>query len=335
MKLAIVIGSPHRYPPFGRTGPCLMHEAHMRGNRVWCFQPEALREKDGRPVAQAHELSFPPTADLGTFWRRLQLKVLSRPPATLDLRGLDALIWRKDPPLDRRAALLLSPLAERAACLNDPRSLLAWGSKGRAVERFGHLMPPSVVAGSLEELLEAAEKLSGPLIVKPLEGHGGKGVVRLRPGERRALERRVASEPALARSLACGQGVLLQREVRGPAAGDLRILCLDGRVLGAMRRIPNVGEFRASVALGARVAPARLSAGAKSRWEAVAGELAAEGLYLVGLDVVGDRLLEANVVSPAGIPRMNALGGVRLEREVLDWLERRAGIRSKALKKLA
>ena len=105
-------------------------------------------------------------------------------------------------------------------------------------------------------------------------------------------------------------------------SGDVRILCLEGRLLGAMRRIPPAGEFRANVAMGAQVAPVELSTSARGRWEALASELAAEGLAFIGLDVIGPWLIEVNVVSPGGIPRLNAMLGLRLEREVLEWLER-------------
>lgn len=324
MRLAVVIGSPLNYSAWGRTGASLLHEAHLRGHGLWCLRPEAITEREGRVVGEAYDAGFPPTHDLGTFWRRLQHRVAYRPPISVDLGGADALLWRKDPPLHREAARLLARLSGKVPSMNDPGSLLLWASKARALERFGHLMPPSALAGSEGELLRAAGRIPGALIVKPLEEAGGRGVVRLSPAERPQLAQRVAAEPLLARSLASGAGLLVQQEVRGLVPGDIRLLCLEGRVLGALRRIPMRGDFRANVSAGARVAPAGLSAEALERWEAVARQLAREGLNLVGLDVVSGWLLEVNVVSPGGIPRMNALMGLRLERQVLDWLEGRA-----------
>ncbi len=184
-------------------------------------------------------------------------------------------------------------------------------------------MPPSKVVASRDELLKALEEIPGNLYLKPLEEAGGRGVVRLKAAERPLLDRKLAAEPLLAGSLEAGPGLLVQQEVRSAAPGDVRLLCLDGRVLGAMRRIPKAGDFRANVSQGARVVPARLSSEALRRWEAVSEELSAEGAVFSGLDVVGERLIEVNVVSPAGIPRLNALYGLRLEREVLSWLERK------------
>ncbi len=322
MRLAVVMGSPLRYSAEGRTGACLLHEAHRRGHRLWCLTPEAVGDEGRELRGHAYDIPFPPTADLGTFWRRLRARVAGRPPVPVALGALDAVMWRKDPPLHRGAAERLAGLAGAVPCLNDPRAMLRWASKAQVLGRFGHLMPPSVVATSPDELRRAASSVPGSLIVKPLEGKGGQGVIRVEPGERSGLERRIGANPTLARSLTSGLGVLVQQEVHGPLAGDVRMLCLAGRVLGAMRRIPQAGEFRANVSVGGSVAPMVLSEADRARWEAVACELAGEGLALVGLDVIGPWLIEVNVVSPGGIPRLNALLGRRLEREVLSWLER-------------
>ncbi|MFQ5893018.1 MAG: hypothetical protein ACE5H5_01770 [Nitrospinota bacterium] len=327
MRLAVVMASLLRFPAGRRTGACLLHEAHRRGHRIWCLPPEAISEEGGELVGLAHDAAVPPTADVETFWRRLQARMDARPPVRLALETLEAILWRKDPPLHREAAKRLARLAGTIPCLNDPRALLRWASKASVLKRLGHLMPPSAVVTSPEELRGAAASITGAVIVKPLEGKGGGGVIRVAAGDRSRLADRVAAEPALAESLTAGPGVLLQQEVHGPLPGDVRILCLDGRMLGAMRRIPRAGEFRANVAQGARVAPAKLAAADRARWEAVARELADEGLALVGLDVVGPWLIEVNVVTPAGIPRLNALVGRRLERDVLEWLERAADAR--------
>ncbi len=327
MRLAVVMSSPILFPADRRTGACLLHAAHLRGHRLWCLPPETISEEAGGLVGLAYDVDFPITNNLGIFWRRLQARVASRPPVPLDLKTLDALMWRKDPPIHRGAAELLARLAGTIPCLNDPRALLRWASKAAVVERFGHLMPPSAVISSSRGLGKAASSIPGSLIVKPLEGRGGLGITRVPADERSRLESLIAAEPALAESLTSGQGVLLQQEVHGPMPGDVRILCLEGRLLGAMRRIPPAGEFRANVAMGAQVAPVELSTSARGRWEALASELAAEGLAFIGLDVIGPWLIEVNVVSPGGIPRLNAMLGLRLEREVLDWLERQVEAR--------
>jgi glutathione synthase len=327
MRLAVVIGSPLRYSAWGRTGACLLHEAHRRGHKLWCLTPDAIYEEGRRLLGDVYDVTFPVTEDVGTFWRRLQVQVAVSRPVAVELEGADALLWRKDPPLHRRAARCLSSLSDRIPSMNDPRALLLWASKARALERFGHLMPPSTLVTDETELRGAVDDIPGALIVKPLEEAGGRGVIRLRVAERPYLARRVAAEPLLASNLAAGAGLIVQQEVRGPVPGDLRLLCLDGRVMGAFRRVPGRGEFRANVSAGARVAPARPSQETLGRCEAVASELAREGLPLVGLDVVGRWLLEVNVISPGGIPRLNALLGRRLERDVLAWIEGRAGFR--------
>jgi glutathione synthase len=324
MRLSFVMAPPHLFPAEGRTVALLLFEAHRRGHRLWCIPPGTIEWQESHLVGYGYEADFPPTGDLGTFWKRLQIRSSSRPPVRVELDGMDAVVWRKDPPLYRPAAHSLVPLAEEIPCLNDPRALIQWSSKATAWERLSELMPPSVVVRSLRELKRASGSIPGPVVVKPLEGCKGEGVIRVPAWDRPSLEERVLVEPLLARSLTQGPGVLIQQEVQGHAGGDVRILCLGGRLLGAMRRIPTRGEFRSNVARGGRVAPMELSPQARSRWEALAAQLAKEGLFFVALDVIGEWLIEVNVVSPGGIPRLNSLLGCRLERRILEWLELRA-----------
>lgn len=292
------------------------------------MEPEDVADINGRLMGRGYCIGFTSTVDLGTFWRRLQLLVTAGPKIDVDLKSLDTILWRKDPPLNRRAAKLLSTLAGDVHCFNDPRALLTWASKSKALERFRNLMPPSAVVRSIDSLLRAASSIAGGLVIKPVDERGGRGVIRVHSLNKAQLEKKVGAEPLLAKCLTSGSGLIVQQEVRGTEAGDVRLLCLEGRVLGAMRRIPMAGDFRANVSAGARVAPASLSSSVLSRWEAVAGELAEEGLPFVGLDVMGRWLIEVNVLSPGGIPRLNSLFGLRLQRDVLDSMERRVESRS-------
>lgn len=328
MKLAVIMSPPLRFSAYGRTGACLIHEAHLRGHELWCLTPEDVTEQNDRLIGRGYCIDFTSTADLGTFWRRLQLLVITRPKVAVDLRNVDAILWRKDPPLNRKAAKLLSTLVGDVHCFNDPRALLAWATKSKALKRFGHLMPPSVVVKTMDSLLRTASSIPGSLVIKPVEERGGRGVIRVHSLNRTQLKKKIEEEPLLAGGLTSGAGLVVQQEVRATQAGDVRILCLEGRVLGAMRRIPQARDFRANVSAGARVAPASLSSMALDRWEAVARVLAEEGLAFVGLDVIGRWLIEINVLSPGGIPRLNSLFGLRLQRDVLSCMERRVESRS-------
>ena len=110
------------------------------------------------------------------------------------------------------------------------------------------------------------------------------------------------------------------KEVR---KGDKRILLVDGEPIGAVMRVPSEGEHRANFHVGGRPEKAVLDAADRRIVERLAPSLRRDGLFFVGVDVIGGRLTEVNVTSPTGVQEINALDGRRLEAEILDGAERR------------
>ena len=104
-------------------------------------------------------------------------------------------------------------------------------------------------------------------------------------------------------------------------AGDVRILLLNGEIMGAYRRTPKEGDFRTNVHAGATVHKHKVTTTEKELCLAIKDRLIEDGLYFVGIDVIGDKLVEINCVSPGGIPRINRLDGVKLEKNVIDFIE--------------
>ena len=105
--------------------------------------------------------------------------------------------------------------------------------------------------------------------------------------------------------------------------GDVRILLLNGEIMGAYRRTPKEGDFRTNVHAGATVHKHRVTEKEKELCLAIKDKLIEDGLYFVGIDLIGDKLVEINCVSPGGIPRMNRLDDVKLESDVIDFIERK------------
>ena len=106
--------------------------------------------------------------------------------------------------------------------------------------------------------------------------------------------------------------------------GDKRILLLDGEPIGAVMRVPRDDETRGNLHVGGtRGAAPTLDARDQEIVATIAPKLRADGLYFVGIDVIGGMLTEVNVTSPTGIQEIDRLEGVRLEARVVDWLEKR------------
>ena len=109
--------------------------------------------------------------------------------------------------------------------------------------------------------------------------------------------------------------------------GDKRILLLEGEPLGALLRVPAKGEFRANLHVGGAGARGVLDDADRRIVERLAPELRREGLFFVGIDVIGGRLTEINVTSPTCIQEIDAIDGVCLETQVIERVELRAAER--------
>lgn len=246
--------------------------------------------------------------------------VSDRQAQTVDLAAVDAVLVRSDPPVDS-AYLAMTLLLEHARgetlIVNDPRGLRDANEKLYAC-RFPELMPATVVTADAAVLADFAEE-HGTVVLKPLDGHGGRGVCLLRAGDAGA------SELMAARTADGRQQVMAQEFLPGVYDGDRRILLLDGEPLGALRRRPSEGEFRANIGLGGQVDVVDLDDRDRRIVDTLAPALRADGLFFVGIDVIDGRLSEVNVTSPTGLRQLAHLSGTRPDLAVVEWLEERVG----------
>jgi len=112
------------------------------------------------------------------------------------------------------------------------------------------------------------------------------------------------------------------------AAGDKRILLLEGEPLGAVNRVPSEGDFRGNVAAGGRVEKTEITEKERALCAALAPVLRQEKLYFVGIDVIGERLTEVNVTSPTMLREISQLQGVDLANQVAEWLEKKVPVKT-------
>jgi glutathione synthase len=159
------------------------------------------------------------------------------------------------------------------------------------------------------------------MVVKPLDGKGGEGVFHVARDDRNLfsiLEQATAFDT---------RWVLAQRYLPEARRGDKRILLLDGEPLGAVNRVPAEGETRANLHVGGRPERTTLDADDHRIVQELAPRLRRDGLYFVGIDVIGGRLTEVNVTSPTGMQEIDALEAVRLETRVIEWVEQQVARR--------
>ena len=254
--------------------------------------------------------------------RRAEVHYSLAEARVVPLTWFDVVFMRKDPPFDLPyffATHVLGLVDPRVTLVvNDPRGLREANEKLYALH-FPDLIPESLVSGDAGRLKAFMESLGGERIVKPLDGCGGAGVFHLHRADRNLnaiLELSTANGSRL---------VMAQRYL--PAVrdqGDKRLIVLAGEPLGAIRRIPREDEHRGNIHVGGQVERAAVDGRDREICRRMAPRLEADGLYFVGLDVIGGLVTEVNVTSPTGVQEIDRLEGACLEARVLDFVETRA-----------
>jgi glutathione synthase len=287
----------------------LMLECGRRGHEVLSFQQEQLYALDGRVRSAMRSVAL----------RREQgrhFDELSTFDAGLD--ELDILFLRKDPPVDVEfwhATQLVELAGERPFCINSPAGLRDANEKLFAL-RFPELTPRTLVSADTGQLRSFIGEL-GRVILKPVDGFAGRGVVTTHP-----------EDPNLSSllELLTGRGtqaIVAQAFLPESSQGDKRIILLDGEPLGAILRVAAQGELRCNMAAGGRAEKTSLTPRDREICRQLGPELSKRGLYLVGIDVIGEYLTEVNVTSPTGIAEIDSLDGSAIERAVIEFAEER------------
>jgi glutathione synthase len=236
-------------------------------------------------------------------------------PVKLRLADVSAVFMRKDPPFDRAylyATLVLERARGKTLLINDPRGLRDANEKLYALN-FPAWTPRTTVTADRDMIHAFCRDHGGVAMVKPLDGAGGMGVIQIKTGDKnaRAIVDMLTHE---GRRL-----TIVQEFLPTVTAGDKRILLLDGEPLGAILRVPRGDDLRSNIHVGGSVVPTELTPREREMVADIGPRVRQDGLYFVGLDVIGERLTEVNVTSPTGIQELGRFTGTRPSDRVIAW----------------
>ena len=289
----------------------LAEEAQARGHELFFYTPDHLSYREGRIMARAHSLRVQRVqgdhAHLG-------------PIIDLDLADVDVVWLRQDPPFDMgyiTTTHLLDRLKGQTLVVNDPFWVRNNPEKLLVLD-FPDLTPPTTIARDLSVLSDFKDR-HGDIILKPLYGNGGAGVFRLPESDRNLnslheLFTGMNREPLIA-----------QKFLPDVAKGDKRIILVDGAPVGAINRVPAVGETRSNLHVGGRAEKVGLTAREHEICAAIGPRLKEMGQVFVGIDVIGGYLTEINVTSPTGIQELERFDGVNVAARIWDAIAARLG----------
>lgn len=309
MKIAFLADPLDRFNIKKDTTYTMMAEAARRGHQVFALQQKHMALDGGRVLADVQQIDI--TTETGSWYRAHDAR-------TCSLSEFDAVLVRKDPPFDMEYVYLtyLLEVAEKqgARVFNSPQAIRSHNEK-LAIAQFPQFTAPTLVTSDLARV-RAFHDTHRDIILKPLDGMGGIGIFRVREdGMNLASIVETLSDNGR-------RTIMVQRFIPEIAAGDKRILLIGGKVVPfSLARIPQGSEVRGNLAAGGLGVAMPLSERDREIGEALAPELYARGLLLVGLDVIGDYMTELNVTSPTCFREITDQTGFDVPAMFIDALE--------------
>lgn len=312
----------------------LARAAAQRGHEVWYVGVGDVEfgGSEGKVVARAHAAVFEEDDTLATFMERVKESAAER----VVMDDLDALFLRnesiddllQDRPWASPLAVVFGQMlqARGVTVVNDPTSLVRATSK-LYLEEFPEKIRPRSLVTRDPDAIERFVREVGHSVVKPLYGAKGRNVFMIEDeGETNLAQ---MTEAVLQDGYA-----IVQEFVDGGEQGDARIFLLEGEilerdgVLAAFRRVPSGNDPRANISTGGRSVPLEIGDEQREIVEAMGAKLVADGMWFVGIDVIGGKVVEINAESPGGMQSVERLYKIDVCPTVIEALERRTASKS-------
>ena len=292
------------------TSFAMMREAQKRGHQVTaCEVPHIQWQKDECVKAHVQDLHLTGQADA---WYEITAERQAW------LKDFDAIIMRKDPPFDSEyfyATHLLSQAEREGAKVFNKASALRDHPEKLAIMEFPQFIGPTLVTRSAEAI-KAFHAEHKDIILKPLDGMGGMGIFRV------GADGMNLGSIIETLNLDGAQSVMVQKFLPDIAQGDKRVLIIGGKpVPFCLARIPQGGEVRGNLAAGGKGVAQPITDNDRSIAEAIGPILAARGLLLIGLDIIGTSVTEINVTSPTCFQEIFDQTGCDVASIFMDALE--------------
>ena len=308
--------------PENDTSLALIKECAKRNHGVAMCSPANLTIRDSVTSAFCTvigRMDKVPTS-LKSFYKKAELR-----EEMLPLAGFDAIFFRANPPLDPIMLNFLDSVKDDVFIINSLEGMREANNKLYTAafgDAHSNIIPNTTVSKNKKYLIEQIKNSkSDKMILKPLNGFGGSGVILI---EKSAMSNiNSLLDFYISGKDGTSNYVILQDYIEGADQGDVRILMLNGEAVGAMRRVPGSDDHRSNVSAGGSVQKHTLTKAEKALCKQIGPKLVKDGLYFVGIDVIGGKLVEVNVMSPGGITYINKVykNKRRVEEKVIDFLE--------------
>ena len=278
----------------GDTTFALCLEAQKRGHNIFHYTPEKLTYDNGKVTSLIEPLMVRDE-------EKNHFK-LGKPYKT-NFSEIDIILMRQEPPFDMNYITythILEHLMSKTRIINNPKSVRNAPEK-LLVTFFSNLMPETLISLDIDSILDF-QKIHGDIVLKPLYGKGGEGIIRLKNSNNilDEIQKFLKNQ---------NEPIMVQQFLPEVRFGDKRIILLNGSPVGCLNRIPAKGEFRSNLGVGGIPELSELSNSDLEICKTIKPVLQEMDLTFVGIDVIGKYLTEINVTCPTGVRQIKGLGG--------------------------
>ena len=334
MRIAFFVNSIEAETPHYTT-TVLALAALSRGHEILYVTPgDFVLRADNSLMVRASVLPATNYKKPETFHKDLQSSKTSI--KTIDVREIDIIFLRNDPSqdsIDRPWAAHVGSMFGRLASergvlvVNDPAGLALAQNKLYFQDFPDQVRPITLISKSIEEIRAFIQEQPKGAIVKPLQGSGGKNVFKIDSPKDSNLNQ--IFEAVSGEGYLIAQGYLPEAK-----SGDVRLFLMNGKPLerqgkyAALRRVPAKGEVRSNIHVAGTPEPVEISEKMLAVAEMVRPKLIQDGMFFVGLDIVGDKILEINVFTPGGLWSISQMYKTDFAETVILALENKVSIRA-------
>ena len=307
----------------------LIQESVSRGHKVSLIYPYemAIRRTCVWANCRIVESSKPNAQDNYDFYKSCTLS-----EEFIPMNNHDVVFFRDNPPLDTHVLNFMDTLENDTFFINSisglrkannkiyPATLAALYDNDDPKKRLIPLTTVSRNKKYLKQVIEAYEL--DKFILKPMDGFGGSGVILLDKSSKTSKYNVNSLLDFYINQGGKNNYIILQEYIETELKGDVRVIMLNGEAIGTMRRVPGDDDHRSNVHAGGHCVEHELDETELKLCEIIGPKLVEDGLFLVGLDLMGGKLIEVNVCSPGGFVEINETREVKIQKRVLDFVEK-------------
>ncbi len=282
----------------------LVLEAQNRGYRIFWYETKDLNLLNKKVIAKADQIKFFDNSK--NYFKKIK-------KINLDLSKTKFVLMRQNPPfnMDYITATFYLEFLKKTKVVNNPKSVRNISEKFYSIN-FLKMMPPTIFTENIQEIKKFLKK-NRKIVIKPIHGFAGKNIL--------FIQNRL-NISSISRYLKSFGTVMVQKYLPGVIKGDKRIFIINGKVCGAIQRIPSKGSILSNISQGGTAVQTKLNLKEKKLANTIAKELKKENIFFAGIDLVSGYLIgDINVTSPTGLPQYKELTGINLAKNFWDQLE--------------